>query len=94
MEINSKITFTSAMVISKVHLLVSISGLTCLPKHPFHNFTRNIMNERVHTINILITILSKLEKLLNINQSYIIIHTFKNFQGITGLRSQVGLFGK
>jgi len=41
MEINNKIAFTSAMVISKVHLLVSISGLTCLPKHPFHNFTQH-----------------------------------------------------
>jgi len=40
MKINSKITFTSSMVILKVHLLVSISGLTCLPKHPFHNFTQ------------------------------------------------------
>ena len=50
------------------------------------------MNERVHTVDILITTLPKLEKLLNINQSYITIHTFKDFQGITGLRSQVGLF--
>ena len=45
-------------------------------------------------VDILITILPKLEKLLNINQSYITIHTFKDFQGVTGLRSQVGLFGK
>jgi len=52
------------------------------------------MNERVHTVDILITILPKLEKLLNINQSYITIHIFKDFQGITGLRSHVGLFGK
>ena len=92
MKINSKIAFTSTMV-SKVHLLVSVSGLTCLPKHPFHNFTQ-YHGQKGTQVDILITILPKLEKLLNINQSYITIHAFKDFQGVTRLRSHVGLFGK
>jgi len=48
--------------------------------------------KKVHTVDTLTTILPKLEKLLNINQSYITLHTFKDFQGVTGLRSQVGSF--
>ena len=71
------------MAVSKVHLLVSNSRTNMLAKH--HPTTsRNIM-KKGHTVDMLITILPKFENLLNINQSCIAFHTFKDFQGVTGL---------
>jgi len=42
----------------------------------------------------LITILPKFENLLNINQSCITVHTFKDFQGVTGPGLKGGIIWK